>query len=64
MQSATGKIVDGTQSSTDTKIRGYTWQMPELQNLNIVEGRGFTQADEEHAARVSPSSGQTSRKTC
>jgi putative ABC transport system permease protein len=26
--------------------------MPEMQNLNIVEGRGFTQADEDHAAHV------------
>ena len=24
------------------QIRGYTWQMPALQNLNIVQGRGFT----------------------
>ena len=52
MQSATGKIVYGTESSTDTTIRGYTWSMPEMQNLNIVQGRSFTQADEEHASRV------------
>ena len=47
-----GKIVYGAQSSTDTQIRGYTALMPEMQNLNIVEGRGFTQADEDHAAHV------------
>jgi putative ABC transport system permease protein len=52
MQSSTGKIVVGTQSSTDTSIRGYTWQMPDMQNLNIVEGRGFTQADDDHGAHV------------
>jgi putative ABC transport system permease protein len=52
LQSATGKIVYGAQSSTDTTIRGYTALMPEMQNLNIVEGRGFTQADEDHAAHV------------
>jgi putative ABC transport system permease protein len=52
LQSATGKIVYGSQSSTDTTIRGYTALMPEMQNLNIVEGRGFTQADEDHAAHV------------
>lgn len=52
MQSQTGKIVRGTQSTTDTQIRGYTWQMPALQNLNIVQGRGFTDADEEHASHV------------
>src|SRR6266567_3614859 len=33
-------------------IGGYTWQMPALQNLNIMQGRGFTEADEEHASHV------------
>ena len=42
----------GSQSSTDTQVRGYTALMPEMQNLNIVEGRGYTEADEEHAAHV------------
>jgi putative ABC transport system permease protein len=51
-QAVTGKIVRGTQSTTDTNIRGYTWQMPSLQNLNIVQGRGFTEADEEHGSHV------------
>jgi len=51
-QSTTGKIVYGAQSSTDTQIRGYTALMPEMQNLDIVEGRSLTQADEDHAARV------------
>jgi putative ABC transport system permease protein len=52
MQTATGTVVVGTQSSTDTTIRGYTWQMPDMQNLNIVEGRGFTQADDDHGSHV------------
>jgi putative ABC transport system permease protein len=52
MQATTGKIVFGAQSSTDTTIRGYTAYMPEMQNLNIVEGRGFTQAEEDHATSV------------
>ena len=52
MQATTGKIVYRAQSSTDTTIRGYTTLMPEMQNLNIVEGRSLTQADEEHAASV------------
>jgi putative ABC transport system permease protein len=51
-QAVTGKIVRGTQSTTDTSIRGYTWQMPLLQNLDIAQGRGFTEADEEHASHV------------
>jgi putative ABC transport system permease protein len=51
-QNSTGNIVFGAQSSTNTEIRGYTALMPDMQNLNIVEGRGFTQADEDHAAQV------------
>ena len=52
MQTTLGKIVAGTQSSTDTTIRGYTWSMPDMQNLNIVQGRGFTPVDDEHASHV------------
>jgi putative ABC transport system permease protein len=52
LQSATGAVVYGTQSSTDTNLRGYTWTMPELQDLNIVQGRGFTEPEEEHASHV------------
>jgi putative ABC transport system permease protein len=52
LQSTTGSIKYGNDSNTGTQIRGYTALMPEMQNLNIVEGRGYTQADEDHAARV------------
>jgi len=52
MQTQVGKVVRGTQSTTDTTIRGYTSQMPALQNLNIVQGRGFTDADQEHSSHV------------
>jgi putative ABC transport system permease protein len=51
-QTVTGKIVFGTQSSTDTVIRGQTYAMPEMQNLNIVQGRGFTPTDDEHSSHV------------
>jgi len=51
-QANRGKVVRGTQSVTDSQIRGYTWQMPTLQNLNIMQGRGFTEMDEEHASHV------------
>ncbi len=51
-QASAGKVVRGTQSITDASIRGYTWQMPSLQNLNITEGRDFTETDEDHAAHV------------
>jgi putative ABC transport system permease protein len=52
LQSSVGRIKFKAQSSTDTQIRGYTTLMPEMQNLNIVEGRGFSQADDEHGAHV------------
>jgi putative ABC transport system permease protein len=51
-QATVAKVVRGTQSVTDSTVRGYTWQMPSLQNLNITEGRDFTQSDEEHASHV------------
>ena len=51
-ENRTGPIVYKTQSSTDTEIRGYSPEMPDMQNLNIVEGRGLTQADEVHASQV------------
>jgi putative ABC transport system permease protein len=51
-QATVAKVTRGTQSVTDCTIRGYTWQMPSLQNLDIAEGRGFTPQDEEHASRV------------
>ncbi len=51
-QSTVGKLVHGTQAITDAQIRGYTWQMPELQNLDITSGRGLTETDDEHGSRV------------
>jgi putative ABC transport system permease protein len=51
-QFTTAKVVRGTESVTDTSIRGYTAQMPSLQNLNIEQGRDFTETDEEHASHV------------
>jgi len=51
-QATVTKVVRETQSITDTTIRGYTWQMPLLQNLDIAEGRGFTPTDEDHASQV------------
>ena len=51
-QATSGKLVRGTQAITDAQIRGYTWQMPTLQNLNVTEGRELTATDEEHASRV------------
>ena len=51
-QATVGKVVRGTQAITDAQIRGYTWEMPRLQNLDITAGRGLTAADEEHGSHV------------
>src|SRR5580692_6621434 len=51
-RNTTGKVVHGTQSTTDTNIRGWTWTMPPISNLNIVLGRSFTEAEDEHSAHV------------
>jgi putative ABC transport system permease protein len=52
LRDTTGKVVYQTRSTTDTDIRGATWTMFSISNLNIVEGRGFTQAEDEHSAHV------------
>jgi len=48
----TGKVVRGTQSTTDTQIRGWTWTMPSLSNLDIAVGRSFTDIEDTHSAHV------------
>jgi putative ABC transport system permease protein len=52
LRDQTGKIVYGTKSSTDTDIRGWTWTMPPISNLNIVEGRSFTETEDKHSTHV------------
>jgi putative ABC transport system permease protein len=42
-------VVANGKSSNNTEVRGYTWTMLSLQNINIDTGRGFTPADEQHA---------------
>ena len=51
-QATVAKVTREMNSVTDCQIRGYTWQMPDLQNLDIAEGRGFTEVDENHASHV------------
>ena len=41
-------VVYNGHSSSDTGMRGYTWTMVSLNNVDIALGRGFTQADEDH----------------
>src|SRR5215472_10934127 len=52
LRHGTGKVVYGTKSTTDTDIRGWTWTMPALSNLNIELGRSFTQVEDEHSSPV------------
>jgi len=49
---STGKVVRGAQSTTDTDIRGWTWTMPPISNLNIVLGRSYTEMEDQHSAHV------------
>jgi putative ABC transport system permease protein len=41
-------VVANGHSSNNTEVRGYTWTMLSLNNINIAIGRGFTPADDEH----------------
>ena len=50
--SSNGKVVYGTHSTTDTEIRGWTWTMPALSNLDIAVGRSFTEVEDTHSAHV------------
>jgi putative ABC transport system permease protein len=49
---ATGGVVYGSNSTTDTNIRGFTWTMPAIANLNIALGRSFTEVEDMHSAHV------------
>src|ERR1019366_4056403 len=51
-RSTTGKVVYQTKSTTDTNIRGWSWTMPPISNLNIAEGRSFTEVEEQHSTHV------------
>jgi len=42
-------VVSGSHSSTDTDMRGITWTMVSLDNLDIDQGRGFTPSDDSKA---------------
>jgi putative ABC transport system permease protein len=47
-----GKVVYSNHSSDNTDIRGWTWNMPQISNVNIALGRGFVPADEQYGTRV------------
>jgi putative ABC transport system permease protein len=42
-------VVYNGHSSSDTDMRGLTWTMISLDNMDIAEGRGFTPADDQNA---------------
>ncbi|HEX8711516.1 MAG TPA: ABC transporter permease [Terracidiphilus sp.] len=48
----TGSVVYGTHSTTDSTVRGWTWMMPSMSNLDIATGRTFTEVEETHEAHV------------
>jgi putative ABC transport system permease protein len=41
-------VVYNGHSSNNTNVRGYTWTMLSLRNVDVVIGRGFTPADDDH----------------
>jgi putative ABC transport system permease protein len=51
-RSSVGKIVYQTRSTTDSTVRGITYTMPAIANLNIAEGRSFTEVEDEHSTHV------------
>ncbi len=44
-------VVANGHSSNNTEVRGYTWTMLWLNNIDIALGRGFTPADEDNATK-------------
>lgn len=51
-RTGTGKVVYQTKSTTDTSVRGWSWTMPAISNLNIDLGRSFTETEDEHSSHV------------
>ncbi len=45
--SSSGKVVNGKQSTTNTTINGWTANMAEISDLNIVQGRALTPMDDQ-----------------
>jgi len=45
-------VVYNGHSSNNTGVRGYTWNMLGLNNIDIALGRGFTPVDQEHATHT------------
>ena len=57
MATKTGSVVYNTHSATDVSVRGWTWDMPGIYNVNIDRGRAFTPGEEDrrvHVAIIGP----------
>ena len=52
LRSFNGKVVYGTQNSTDTWIRGWTPSMARIYDLDLVAGRMLNESDENSASSV------------
>jgi putative ABC transport system permease protein len=48
----TGKVVYGTENSTDTVVRGWTPSMEPIYDLDVVMGRPINDADQNNASQV------------
>ena len=48
----TGKVVYGTENSTDTIVRGWTPSMQPIYDLDVVMGRPLNDSDENNASQV------------
>jgi len=48
----TGKVVYGTENSTDTVVRGWTPTMQPIYDLDVVMGRPLNDADQNNASQV------------
>ncbi len=46
---STVSVVYNRRSNKGTELRGYTWSMPVLHNINIALGRGFNPSDVDYA---------------
>ena len=47
----TTNVVYNGKSSNNTSVRGYTWTMLSLNNIDLALGRGFTPGDDDHATK-------------
>ncbi len=52
MLDVSGNVVSLKQSATGVDIRGWTWNMPAMYNIDIARGRMFTPSEQDHGQHV------------